>query len=134
VHLDADAIDLRVRPCEFEQRFACAEADLDHARRTASEQFVEIERAWCELDSVLGPQFIERTSLRGGRSTGANHEAANRAPMFRVRLTVALLPGLRAGRKILLVVHDGCFCVRRCSNNRPAAECSGAPARTQRDS
>ena len=44
MHFDADAIDLRMRSGEFEQRFARAEADLQHARRRAAEQRVQIER------------------------------------------------------------------------------------------
>ena len=49
MHFDADAIDLGMRGGEFEQRFAGTEADFEHARRSAAEQRLQVERSSAKI-------------------------------------------------------------------------------------
>ena len=55
MHLNADAVVVRVRLRETEQRFARAEPDLEHARRGAAEQRIEIKRLSGKLYAVYRP-------------------------------------------------------------------------------
>jgi hypothetical protein len=57
MHLDADAIDVRMRGGKFEQRLACAEADLHHARRRATEQRLQSRSASRWPSSVKTSDF-----------------------------------------------------------------------------
>ena len=55
MHLDADAVVFRVGLREAKQRFTCTEPDLEHARRAAAEQRIEIERVSRKLHTVYRP-------------------------------------------------------------------------------
>src|SRR5688500_7568317 len=100
---------------EIQQRFAGAEADLEHARRGATECLSRGEAAGVELDAVARPELVERAFLGNRRPPAANHEAAYGAPLGR---------GI-GGIAGLIVCHFLEERVCKWSKSNLAAECSG---------
>ena len=75
MNFDAEIIPFRMRGSERGQILAVAEADLDHARRAAAEQCIEVESPGAvELHAILRPGFFERALLRFGDATRAGDE------------------------------------------------------------
>src|SRR3546814_17786548 len=79
---DADVVALAVACGGKAQRFAVAEADLQHAFGIAAEHRVEIARLAGEIQPEARPQRVERALLGRREPALPQHEAAHPAPAF----------------------------------------------------
>src|SRR3546814_18737110 len=79
---DADVVALAVARGGKAQRFAVAEADLQHAFGIAAEHRVEIARLAGGIQPEARPQRVERALLGRRAPALPQHEAAPPAPAF----------------------------------------------------
>src|SRR6202034_3671528 len=82
------------------QVLAVAKADLQHARRRATEERVEIEPSGAEVDTEPRPEPLKRTFLAGRQPAGAGDKRTHGA---RTRRGCVLVSKSGHGRKMVLL-------------------------------